>query len=125
MSDKDFRGWRFGGHLSPAQADQLEPAVDVMTEMLQQLLFLPPHWDMPKAQHEIALALVEHTGAGAGIINDISMLLVTEHNADEKLLQLNMKATQLRKMWIITAVLAIKAVINLDEQLKGADNDHQ
>lgn len=117
-----FRGWKFGGNLTDAQADQLEPMVDVMTEMLQQGLMLPADWVRPKSQHELALALIEGTGSAAGSINDISMTLVSEKNEDEKLFQLNLKATNLRKQWILIAVMAVMAVINLDKQLKGEDD---
>lgn len=119
MTDKKFFGWKFGADLTDAQADLLEPVVDVMTEMLQQALLLPPDWDRAKSQHEIALALVEHTGAAAGLINDISMALISEQNEDEKLLLLNQKATQLRSLWMLVATIAAKAIVNLDEQLKG------
>lgn len=123
MTQGNFVGWRFGGNLTAAQADLLEPVVDVMTEMLQQALRLPADWDKQKSQHEIALALIEHTGAAAGFINDISFLLVEEKNPEEQLLQLNQKATQLRQLWLIVATLAAKAVVNLDAQLRNDDTD--
>lgn len=117
-----FRGWKFGGNLTDAQADQLEPMVDVMTEMLQQALGLPAHWLQQHTQHDIALALVEGTGKAASTINEISMMLLTQKNPDEQLLQLNQMATQLRQHWITVAVMAILAVNNLDKQLKGEDD---
>lgn len=116
---KKFHGWRFGGDLEDAQAELLEPVVDVMTEMLQTALLLPPEWDRQKSQHELALALVEHTGAAAGLINDISMTLVTEQNPEEQLHQLNLKATQLRSLWLLVATIAAKAIVNLDATLNG------
>ena len=123
MSDKQFFGWQIGSNLTPHEADLLEPMVDVMIEMLQEALLLPPEWDRQKSQHEIALHLMRGLGEATNDINDISMLLVTEQNPDEQLLQLNARATQLRKRWLAVAVMATKAIINLDQQLNGDTDD--
>lgn len=122
MSERTFHGWRIGAHLTPYQADQFEPFVDIMVEMLQTALTLPADWDRQKSQHELALAIVEHSGAAAGLINEISMLLLTEKNPDEQLAQLNAKATRIRALWLLVATIAAKAIQNLDQQLKGEDD---
>lgn len=119
----EFHGWKFGGNLTEAQADQLEPLVDVMTEMLQQALLLPAGWLRQKSQHEIVLSMIAGLGNAAVGINDISTLLETEKNEDEKLLQLNLRAAQLRDNWLKVAVVAVLAITNLDNQLQGVDDD--
>lgn len=118
---KKFFGWKFGTNLTEPQAALLEPMVDVMTEMLQDALFMPAEFDRVKSQHEMALHIIEHAGAAAGLINQISMTLITEKNEEEKLRLMNSMASTLRVMWVHVATLAAKAVVNLDNTLKDSE----
>ncbi len=118
QNDKKFFGWRFGTNLTDAEANLLEPMVDVMTQMLQNALMLPPEYDREKSQHEMALHVMEHAGAAAGLINDISMSMMVEQNMEEKQKLLLMKTATLRVLWVHVATLAAKAVVNLDQSLK-------
>lgn len=126
MTNKQFYGWKFGGDLTPEQADLLEPFVDIFTNALQTLIYIntsPEYRIIAATQHELALTATAVLGRAAGLINSITLALAEEQNKDEQLLLLNEKATKLRGAWLELIALTSIAVNNLDKTLNGENDD--
>lgn len=121
-ADKKFHGWKFGGNLTDKEADDMEVHVDVMTETLQQLILVNTLNLTKQSPHALLLTLTEYVGRAAGLVNEISMMLVSEHNEDEKLRRMNEMAGQLRHFLILITALSNVSVVALDKTLKGDDD---
>ena len=108
-----FLGWKIGKDVHEGQAVRLDPHVDVLDKTLTMLEMLNTDSLIYQSQHALTLAMIEYIGGAAALINEISLQLANDNEADVDLL-----TSMLHAKLLTVAALANVAIVALDKTLK-------